>query len=101
MSTFQKGCLAFMSLLCAELCAAAVIHNQVEHPRHLRQIHGKVTGYGAINPGVEVRVFDNAQVWLDGSFPMQEKKNRRGLPTRKRTDAGISHYGPYRTASTK
>jgi len=36
-----------------------------------------VTGYGAINPGVQVYVFDNAQVWLDHSLSMQEKRKRQ------------------------
>ena len=77
MKAFSRSCLTIASLLCAGVCAAVIEHVQVEYPHNVRTIHGRVTGYGRINPGAQIQVYDNAQVWFDHSLSMEERRQKQ------------------------
>lgn len=51
----------------------------VRYERPLRTIRGKLTGFGYVVSSLSVQVYDNAELWLDDSMPMVEKRKRQNL----------------------
>jgi hypothetical protein len=67
-------------LICAMLapiCSAVVVHRTISYKSPIKRISGRVVGFGAVNPGVKVRVLDKLEVWADDSLSFTEKRKRQ------------------------
>ena len=80
------GC-ALCCILLTRICSAVVIHETTSYPTPLKRISGSVIGYGNLNPGVKVEVFDKPELWADDSLSFNEKRKRQKLIATTRTDA--------------
>ncbi len=56
---------------------AVVVHETVRYERPVREIRGRVTGFGQVMRVVYVDVYDNAQACLDHSLSPVEKRKRQ------------------------
>jgi hypothetical protein len=63
--------------LLAPISFAVVQHTTISIKSPIKRISGRIVDYGAINPGVNVQIFDNPQVWADSSLSLNEKRNRQ------------------------
>jgi hypothetical protein len=73
------------SALCislAGICSAVVIHENKTYRTPLKRISGSVVGYGNVNPGVMVEIFERPELWAES-----EKRKRQRLIARTATDA--------------
>ena len=64
-------------LFLASVSFAVIVHDTVRYERPVRSIRGRVTGYGQVVPAFWVDVYDNAEVCLDESMPLIEKRKRQ------------------------
>lgn len=64
-----------------------VFHETVHYSAAIKRISGHVVGYGNVNPGVQVEVFDNPKVCDDQSLSFNEKRKRQKLIATTSTDA--------------
>lgn len=79
--------LSALCILLTGICSAVVIHETMNYPTPLKRISGSVIGYGNVNPGVKVQVFDKPDVWADDSLSLNEKRKRQKLIATTSTDA--------------
>ena len=66
----------FLFLLCVGLCDGVVVHETITYKQPIKKISGRVIGYGNVNPGVYVRVFDKPEVRPDDA--QSTVQNRQG-----------------------
>jgi hypothetical protein len=60
---FRRGLtIAFLFLLLAGVVGGAVVHDTILYKTPVRRISGHIEGFGNINPGVRVRIFDRPEV---------------------------------------
>ena len=64
-------------VLFAEVCVAVVTHETVTYKPAIKRIEGRVVGFGNVNPGVGIQVFDKPEVWADDSLSFNEKRKRQ------------------------
>jgi hypothetical protein len=57
---------------------ASTIWDWKRYPTPVRSLRGQVIGEGAVNPGVQISIYDIAEGWADDSIPVSGK--RRGRP---------------------
>jgi hypothetical protein len=76
-----------LSILFTGICLAVVTHETMNYSTPLKRISGSVIGYGNVNPGVKVELFDKPEVWADGSLSLNEKRKRQKLIATTSTDA--------------
>ncbi len=62
-------------------------HANTHGVRLVRPVSGSVVGYGNVNPGVKVEVFDKPEVWADDSLSLNEKRKRQNLIATASTDS--------------
>lgn len=60
-----------LCVLFTGMCAAVVTHETITYPTSVKRISGTVVGYGNLNPGVKVEVFDKPEVWADDSLSLR------------------------------
>jgi hypothetical protein len=68
--------LAICALL-AGICVGVVTHETITYKASIKKISGRVVGFGNVNPGVKVQLFDKPEVWADDSLSTNEKRNRQ------------------------
>lgn len=59
------------------LAPAATELNEFQYEQPIRAIHGRVTGFGQVVPGLWVDVYDKSRVPLDPSTPDFDKKEEQ------------------------
>ena len=63
--------------LLAGVCIGVVTHDDITYKTPIKKISGRVVGFGNVNPGVNVQVFDKPEVWADDSLSLDEKRKRQ------------------------
>jgi hypothetical protein len=76
-----------LCVLFTGICVAVVTHETISYPASIKRISGSVVGYGNVNPGVKVEVFDKPEVWADDSLSLNEKRKRQKLIATSSTDS--------------
>lgn len=66
-----------VSGLLATVCLGVVTHTTVTYKPTIKRISGRVVGYGAVNPGARIRVFDKPEVWANDSLSLVDKRQRQ------------------------
>jgi hypothetical protein len=66
-----------LCVLLAGVCAGVVTHETITYKTSIKKISGRVVGFGNVNPGVKVEVFDKPEVWADDSLSMNEKRKQQ------------------------
>jgi hypothetical protein len=60
-----------LCVLFTGMCAAVVTHETITCATSVNRISGTVVGYGNLNPGVKVEVFDKPEVWADDALSLR------------------------------
>jgi hypothetical protein len=69
-----------VGVVCAVLvsvCSAAIVHETISYKSPIQKISGRIVGFGTVNPGVKIQVFDKPEVWSDDSLSFNEKRKRQ------------------------
>jgi Carboxypeptidase regulatory-like domain len=66
-----------LCLLLAQVSDGVVTHETITFKTSIKKISGRVVGYGNVNPGVNVQLFDKPEVWADDSLSWNEKRKRQ------------------------
>lgn len=74
-------------LFLVPISSAVVIHCSLSYKTPIKRISGRAVGFGAVNPGVMIRVFDNPEVWSNDSLGFDEKRNRHTIVASESTEA--------------
>jgi hypothetical protein len=69
--------IAVICVLLAEVCVAVVTHETITYKPPIKRISGRVVGFGNVNPGVSIQVFDKPEVWADDSLSFNQKRKRQ------------------------
>jgi hypothetical protein len=64
-------------LLLARACVGVVTHETITYKTSIKKISGRVVGFGNVNPGMDVQLFDKPGVWADDSLSFDEKRKRQ------------------------
>ena len=64
-------------LLLARACVGVVTHETITYKSSIKKISGRVVGFGNVNPGTDVQLFDKPEVWADDSLTWNEKRKRQ------------------------
>ena len=75
-----------LTFLLVAVAFGVVVHDTSRYQTPIRRLSGKVIGFGDVNPDVRVEVYDNAQVWLDNSISVVEKRKQQSRIATTRTD---------------
>ena len=76
-----------LCILVTGISLAVLTHETISYRTPLKRISGSVIGYGNVNPGVKVELFDKPEVWADDSLSLNEKRKRQKLIATTSTDA--------------
>ena len=68
-----------LCIVLASICFAHVQLDSISLKRPVRRISGRVVDYGAVNPGVNVQVFNHPEVWSDDSLSLAEKREKQSM----------------------
>jgi hypothetical protein len=66
-----------LCLLLARACVGVVTHETITYKSSIKKISGRVVGFGNVNPGTDVQLFDKPEVWADDSLTWNEKRKRQ------------------------
>ena len=66
-----------LCLLLARACVGVVTHETITYKSSIKKISGRVVGFGNVNPGMDVELFDKPEVWADHSLSFDEKRKRQ------------------------
>ncbi len=66
-----------LCLLFARVSVGVVTHEIITYKTSIKKISGRVVGFGNVNPGVDVQLFDKPGVWADDSLSWNEKRKRQ------------------------
>jgi hypothetical protein len=66
-----------LCLLLARVCVGVVTHETITYKTSIKKVSGRVVGYGDVNPGMDVQLFDKPEVWADDSLSWNEKRKRQ------------------------
>jgi hypothetical protein len=61
------------------ICSAVVVLKRITYKPPIKNISGRVVGFGRVNPGVKVQVMDNPEVWSDDSLSLDEKRRKQSI----------------------
>jgi hypothetical protein len=67
----------FLFVLCVGVCDGVVVHETLTYKSAIRKVSGRVIGYGSVNPGVHIRVFDRPEVWSDDALSFAQKRQKQ------------------------
>ena len=86
--------LAVAYALLVPICLAVQLHEIIPQKVPVRKVAGRVVGFGPVNPGVTVRVFDKPEVWSDDSITLVQKRQTQKRIASAVTDSSGMFYFP-------
>ncbi len=66
---------------------AVVQHQTISYKPPVKRIAGRVTGFGRVNPDVQVQVLDKPEVWSNDSLSFVEKRKKQSIVASATTDS--------------
>ena len=66
-----------LCILLARTCVGVVIHETIRYTTPIKTISGRVVGFGNVNPGVNVQLFDKPEARADDSLGTNEKRRQQ------------------------
>jgi hypothetical protein len=66
-----------LCLLLVRACVGVVTHETITYKSSIKKISGRVVGFGNVNPGMDIQLFDKPEVWADHSLSFDEKRKRQ------------------------
>jgi hypothetical protein len=71
--------LGIICAILAQTCLAIIVHETATYKRPIKKIAGRVLGFGPVNQGVNVQVFDKPEVWSDKSLSFDEARKKQSI----------------------
>jgi hypothetical protein len=71
--------LGIVCAILAQTCLAIIVHETATYKRPIKKIAGRVLGFGPVNPGVIVQVFDKPEVWSDKSLGFEAGRRKQSI----------------------
>jgi len=79
--------IGFICAVLTPLSYAVIQHQTISYKPPMKRIAGRVTGFGRVNPDVQVQVVDKPEVWSDDSLSFVEKRKKQSTIASATTDS--------------